>query len=75
MYQILDSNSTIKIDLPNIDKNKLDKIKNCFVRLLDSKFFEMDTGSITLHFSNGDLKEVWLKVKLWKGKTLDKPVG
>jgi hypothetical protein len=63
------SNSEIKIDLPGINELEMAKIQDCIVRLLNEKFFNIESGKIILHFQEGNLREIWTVQRKWKRKT------
>ena len=63
--------SVIKIELPGMGVEETAKINNCFVRLLDIKFFKKDfNGKIILQINEGNIMEIWYQNKIWQRKKI-----
>jgi len=48
-----DSNSILKLELPGRNRQELQRIQGVLIALLDTKFFNMKSGRITLHIKDG----------------------
>ena len=53
MFQIIDSESAIKIELPGMEVADLKRVNEAVIALLNTKFFLMKSGKITFFIKDG----------------------
>ena len=69
--KILASNGDLHIELPDINTGQMARIQEAVGSLLDSKFFNMSSGRITLFIHDGFVMKVGIYIEE-KARELDK---
>ena len=57
---LIDTNNTIKINLPGFNANQMFVIQKGIIGLLDTKFFNLENAKITFHIKNGLVERIGL---------------
>ena len=65
-YQVINSDSLIKLELPNMTQQELQRVQEAMITLLDTKFFKMRSGRITLFIHDGFImkKGIYIEEKV-----------